>query len=134
MFAGALARLVSEKFAEVAPVALATTLYGPPAVAFAVNVGAVATPLASVFTITDVTDPGKVPLAPLEGAANVTGAFGTRFPLASVTLAFRAVPNAAPIVVLCPEPAVAAMFAAVPALFVTLKFAVPMAPAFAVTV
>src|SRR5258708_32803545 len=39
------ARLVSEKFAEVAPVALATTLYGPPTVAFAVNVAAVATPL-----------------------------------------------------------------------------------------
>jgi hypothetical protein len=41
--------LVSAKFAELAPVALATTLYGPPAVALAVNVVAVATPEALVL-------------------------------------------------------------------------------------
>jgi len=43
--------LVSAKFAELAPVALATTLYGPPAVALAVNVVAVATPEALVLVV-----------------------------------------------------------------------------------
>src|SRR5437879_6623970 len=49
MLAGALAVFVSEKFAVVSPVALAVTVYGPPAVAFAVN-GADATPDAFVAT------------------------------------------------------------------------------------
>src|SRR5712692_10298643 len=102
----------------------------------AVKIGAVATPLASVFTVTDVTDPGKVPLAPapLVGAANITGTFWSGLLPVSVTLACRAVPNAVPIVALCGVPAVAATFAAGPALFVKLKFAGPIAPAFAVTV
>src|SRR5260370_5261684 len=52
---------------------LAITLYGPPAVPFAVKVGAVATPLPSVLTITVVTLPGNVPLAPPEGAVKFTG-------------------------------------------------------------
>jgi len=47
----AAAVLVSAKFAELAPVALATTLYGPPAVALAVNVVAVATPEALVLVV-----------------------------------------------------------------------------------
>src|SRR6267142_1583983 len=76
----------------------------------AVNAGAAATPLASVFTVTDVTDPGKVPLAPLAGAMNVTGTFWSGLLPVSVTLACRAVPNAAPIVALCGVPAVATMF------------------------
>ena len=100
----------------------------------AVKIGAVATPLATVFTVTDVTDPGNVPLAPLAGAVNVTATPDTGFPPLSVALACRAVPNAVPIVVLCPEPAVAIMFAGGTATFVRLKFAGPIAPAFAVTV
>jgi hypothetical protein len=99
-----------------------------------VNVGAAAFPLPSVFTVTDVTDPGKVPLAPFAGAVNVTATPDTGFPPLSVTVACRAVGNAVLIAVLWPEPAVAAMFAAGPALFVKLKFAGPIAPAFAVTV
>src|SRR5260370_895185 len=62
--------LVSEKFAEVAPVVLATTLYGPPTVAFAVNVAEVATPLA--FVVAVFTTPAQVPLAPLPAAVNAT--------------------------------------------------------------
>src|SRR2546427_7831749 len=49
MLAGALAVFVSEKFTVVSPVAPAVTVYGPPAVAFAVN-GADATPDAFVAT------------------------------------------------------------------------------------
>ena len=70
MLAGAAARLVSEKFAEVAPVALATTLYGPPAVAFAVKIADVATPAALVVAV--FIPPANVPLAPLVGAVNVS--------------------------------------------------------------
>ena len=45
MLAGGLPKLVSEKFAVVpTPAAEAVTLYGPPAVLFAVKTGAVATP------------------------------------------------------------------------------------------
>ena len=87
-----------------------------------------------MFTVTDVTDPGKVPLAPLAGAVNVTATFCNGLLPLSVTLAFSAVANAVPVVTLCGVPAVAAMFAAGPALFVKLKFAGPTAPAFAVTV
>ncbi len=54
-------RLVKEKFAEVAPVALATTLYGPPAVEFAVNAADVATPVA--LDVAVLTPPANVPLA-----------------------------------------------------------------------
>jgi hypothetical protein len=105
-----------------------------PAVLLAVNVGARATPFESVFIVADVTGPGKVPLAPLVGAVNVTATPETGFPPLSVAFACRAVPNAVPIVVLCPEPAVATMFAGGTARFVRLKFAGPIAPAFAVTV
>src|SRR5260370_803742 len=68
--AGAAARLVNEKFAEVAPVALATTVYGPPTVAFAVNVAEVATPLALLVAV--FTPPAKVPLAPLPGVGRAS--------------------------------------------------------------
>ena len=51
---------------------LATTLYGPPAVPFAVNTGAVGTPLPFVTAFAVVTLPGKVPLGPLPGAVKVT--------------------------------------------------------------
>src|SRR5262245_44722820 len=49
---------------------LATTLYGPPAIPFAVNVGAVATPLPFVFTVDELEN---TPLAPLAGGVKVTG-------------------------------------------------------------
>src|SRR5260370_42355302 len=85
---------------------LAITLYGPPAVPFAVKVGAVATPLPSVLTITVVTPPGKVPLAPLEGAVNVTG-MPLRLVPESFTFACSGVLKALLIAMLCGVPAVA---------------------------
>jgi len=112
---------VSEKFAEVAPVALATTLYGPPAVAFAVNTADVATPL--VFVVAVFNPPAKVPLAPLPGAVNVTVTLPTGLFPASVTVATNGAPNAALIDALCPEPLVTTTFAAGPTVFVNEKFA-----------
>src|SRR5438093_11277251 len=109
MVAGAPARLVTEKFAEVAPVALATTLYGPPAVAFAVNTADVATPL--VFVVAVFTPPAKVPLAPLPGAVNVTVTLPTGLFPASRTVACSGVANAVLTVALCPEPLVTATVA-----------------------
>src|SRR5882757_9011705 len=85
-------RLVSAKFAGVAtPVTVAVTLYGPPTVAFAVNVGAVATPLASVTAVAVKDAPGNVPLAPAPGAVNVTVAPLAGALPAPVTVAFKAV-------------------------------------------
>src|SRR5439155_13624171 len=103
MLAGEPARLVSEKFAEVAPVALATTLYGPPAVAFAVNTADVATPLVVVAAFTP---PAKVPLAPLPGAVNVTTTPLTRLFAASSTAIARAASRDASVDAPVPAPPV----------------------------
>jgi hypothetical protein len=111
---------VKAKFAEVAPVALATTLYGPPAVEFAVKVADVATPLA--FVVAVFTPPANVPLAPLAGAVNVTKTPLTGLFPASVTVATKGAANAVLIVALCGVPLVAATFAAGPAVFVSAKF------------
>src|ERR1051325_5495225 len=63
--------LVSAKTVAGAPPArLAVTLYGPPTREFAVNAGAVATPLESVETVAR---PENEPLAPFAGAVKVTG-------------------------------------------------------------
>jgi hypothetical protein len=113
--------LVNEKLAEVAPVALATTLYGPPAVAFAVNVAEVATPLA--FVVAVFTPPAKVPLAALVGAVNVTTTPLTGLLPASVTVATKGAPKAVLIAALCPDPLVIATLAAGPTLFVSEKLA-----------
>jgi hypothetical protein len=120
-FAAAPALFVREKFAEVAPVALATTLYGPPAVAFAVKVAEVATPLALVVAV--FTPPANVPLAPLAGGVNVTKTPLTGLFPASVTVATRGTANAVLIVAFCPEPLVAVTFAAAPTVFVSEKLA-----------
>ena len=67
--------LVSEKAAGVAASATdAFTVYKP-AVPFAVNEGAVATP--SVFVITVLTPPANEPLGPADGAAKLTVAPAT---------------------------------------------------------
>ena len=121
--AAAPARLVSVKFAEVAPVALATTLYGPPAVPFAVNVEDVATPLALVVAVVVAVPFANVPLAPLPGAVNVTVTPLTGLFDASRTVACRAVANAVLIAVLCGVPAVAVIVAAVAVVLVRLKLA-----------
>jgi hypothetical protein len=80
----------------------------------AVKIGAVATPLATVFTVTDVTDPGKVPLAPLAGAANVTAAPLTGLFRESLTVAWSCVAKAELMAVLCGVPTLAVMLDAVP--------------------
>src|SRR4029077_20804965 len=115
MFAAAPAVLVKAKFAFVATLLTdAATLYEP-AVVFAVKAVAVATPLALVFTLTVLTPPANVPLAPLAGAVNVTEAPETGLPPLSFTVACRAVANAALTVALCGVPAVAVMVAGTPA-------------------
>jgi hypothetical protein len=53
------------------------------------------------------------------GAVNVTVTLGTGLPSASVTSATSELPNAVPTVVLCGLPLLTAMFAAVPAVFVS---------------
>src|SRR6267154_6812321 len=122
MLAAGPAKLVREKFADVAtPATDAVTLYGPPAVAFAVNVADVATPLA--FVVAVFTPPAKVPLAPLPGAVNVTTTPLTGLFPASVTVATNGAPNAVLIDALCPEPLVTTTFAAGPTVFVSEKFA-----------
>src|SRR5712691_11650599 len=120
-------RLVSEKFAEVAPVVLATTLYGPPTVAFAVNVAEVATPLALLVAV--FTPPAKVPLAPLPGAVNVTTTPLTGLFPASVTVATKGAVNAVLIAALCPDPLVTTTLAAGPTVFVSEKLAGVATPA-----
>lgn len=60
---------------------------------FAVNTGAVATPLLLVAAVTDA-EPLNVALAPLDGAVNVTVAPLTALPPESLTVACKAVPNA----------------------------------------
>ena len=112
--AGAPARLVNEKFAEVAPVALATTLYGPPAVAFAVNVVEVATPLVFVVAIVDAVPFANVPLAPLAGAVKVTVTPLTGLFRESLNVAWRGVANAVLMPALCGVPPVAVMLDVVP--------------------
>jgi hypothetical protein len=74
------------------PGVVAVTLYEP-AVLFAVNTAAVATPL--VFVVAVFTPPANVPLAPDPGAVNVTTTPPTGLPKASVTVASRFVANAA---------------------------------------
>ena len=72
----------------------------------AVKVGAVATPVLSVTTLGEL---ANAPLAPLEGAENITVAPLAGLLLASFTVAFNAVPKAVFTVVLCGVPEVAVM-------------------------
>src|SRR5258707_735659 len=110
-------RLVSEKLAGVAtPATDAVTLYGPPAVAFAVNVVEVATPLTLVVAV--FTPPAKVPLTPLAGAVNVTNTpFTGLFP-ASFTVVFFSDADTVLIAALCLDPAVPIMVVAPPTVLV----------------
>jgi len=120
-FAAGPALFVRTKFADVAPVALATTLYGPPAMALAVKTAEVATPLALVVAV--FTPPANVPLAPDAGGVNVTTTPLTGLLPASVTVATMGAAKAVLIAALCGVPLVAATFAAGPALLVIEKFA-----------
>ena len=97
-------RLVREKFAGPTAPAFAVTIYGPPAVPFAVNVGAVATPLVLVVAVTTVpplVPPVNVPLAPLAGEVNVTTTPSSGWELASFTVTESAVEKATLMATLC---------------------------------
>jgi len=114
---------VSEKFAGVSPVAAAATVYGPPAVAFAVN-GADATPDAFVATVMVVVLLLNTPDAPDPGAVNVTFTPLTGLLPASFTVTAKGFAKAVLIVADCGVvPAFAVIVVAVPAVFVSEKFA-----------
>ena len=94
------ALFVSEKFTDVKLLDDATTLYGPPAVVFAVN-AAEATPEAFVDTVIVFVELLNVPDAPDPGAVNVTLTPDTGLFPASLTVTASAFVNAVPIVVFC---------------------------------
>jgi hypothetical protein len=126
--------LVSEKFTVVKPVADAVTVYGPPAVAFAVN-GADATPDAFVATVIVAVLLLKSPDAPEPGAVNVTFTPLTGLLPASFTVTASGFGNAVFTFVDCGVvPAFAVMVVAAPAVFVSEKFTVVSPVAAAVTV
>jgi hypothetical protein len=103
----ATAVLVRLKLAVVATLGvLAVTAYDP-AVALAVKVGAIATPLPLVVAVA-VNTPPKVPLAPPEGAVNVTVAPLTGLP-PLVTVACSVAANAVLTIALWPDPPLAVM-------------------------
>jgi hypothetical protein len=100
----------------------------------AVSAGDVATPLELVVAVAVVLPPNAT-LDPLPGAVNVTVTPLSRFPPASLTVAWSAVPNAVLMPALCGVPLLALMLAGVPAVFVKLKLAeVPTPATLAVTV
>ena len=125
---------VSEKFTVVSPVAAAVTVYGPPAVAFAVN-GADATPDAFVATVIVAVLLLNTPDAPLPGAVNVTFTPATGLFPASRTVTASAFANAVLTVADCGVvPAFAVIDVADPVVFVSEKFTVVSPVAAAVTV
>jgi hypothetical protein len=126
--------LVSEKFTVVKPVAAAVTVYGPPAVAFAVN-GAEAIPEAFVATVIVAVLLLNLPDAPEPVAVNVTFTPETGLLPASFTVTARALAKAVLIVVDCGVvPAFAVIDEAAPAVLVSEKFTVVRPVAAAVTV
>src|SRR6267142_931639 len=127
-------RLVSEKFTVVRPVAAAVTVYGPPAVAFAVN-GADATPNPFVATVIVAVLLLKTPDAPDPGAVNVTFTPETGLLPASFTVTASALAKAVLIVADCGVvPAFAVIVEGGTAVFVSEKFTVVRPVTAAVTV
>lgn len=111
------------------PAVEAVTVYAP-VVVLAVKTWEVAAPLEFVVSVS-VAATGfvaKVPLAPVDGAVNVTETPLTGLPLPSVTVATRGLPNATPTTALCPLPLVAVIVAGEDAVFVRLKVAGDDAP------
>jgi hypothetical protein len=126
--------LVSEKFTVVRPAAAAVTVYGPPAVAFAVK-GADATPDAFVATTIVAVALLNLPDAPAPGAVNVTFTPGTGLLPASFTVTASAMAKAVLIVADCGVvPAFAVIDVAAPAVLVSEKFTVVSPAEAAVTV
>jgi len=113
--------LVREKLAGVlTPATAAVTVY-PPEFELAVNIGEVATPDALVVAV--FTPPPNAPLAPLEGAVNVTVSPLIPLPPASLTVADRRAAKAELTTVLWGVPLVAVMVEGDPAVLVSEKFA-----------
>jgi len=110
------------------PEKFAVTLKGPPTIAFAVNVEAVAIPLVFVLSVSLLVPLLKAPLAPVAGAVNVTETPLTGLPSLSMTVACSAVAKAAPTIADCVAPAVALIDAGLPAVFDMLKEAGVVAP------
>jgi|HubBroStandDraft_4_1064222.scaffolds.fasta_scaffold471108_1 hypothetical protein len=81
----------------------------------AVKVEATATPLLLVVAVVVAVPLAKVPLAPLDGAVNMTVTFGTKFPDASLTVTCRDIAKADVPAADCALPAVAASEAGAPA-------------------
>src|SRR5690348_10384954 len=86
-------------------------------------------PLAFVVAVAVLVPPAKVPLAPVDGAANVTIVPLTGFDLLSNTVATNGAANAVLMGALCGVPPVAATMVAAPAEFVRKKFAGVVTPA-----
>jgi hypothetical protein len=130
---GAPTMLVSEKLTAVKPVAEAVTLYGPPAVAFAVN-DAEATPDAFVATTIVAVLLLNTPDAPDAGAVNVTFTPETGLLPASFTVTARAFAKAVLTVADCGVvPAFDVIVDAAPVVFVRVKLTVVRPVAAAVT-
>jgi len=131
---GAPTVFVNEKFTVVRPAAAAVTVYGPPAVAFAVN-GADAIPDAFVATMIVAVALLNLPDAPEPGAVNVTFTPGTGLLPASFTVTASGFVKAALMAADCGVvPAFAVIVAGAPTVFVSEKFTVVKPVAAAVTV
>src|SRR5260221_497676 len=89
----------------------------------------VAVPLALVVSVSAVVPFAKVPLAPVEGAENVTATPLTGFWPLSKTVTTRGVVNAVLMGALCGVPLVAVTEAGAPVVLVRLKFAARITPA-----
>lgn len=128
---GGPARLVRENEAGAAtPFTVALTVKAP-TVEFAVKTAAVATPLALVVAVIVAplfVPPAKVPLAPVDGAMNVTTTPLSRLPPLSLTVTWRFVVKAVPIAMLCVAPAVAVAEAGAPARLVSENVAGELTP------
>jgi hypothetical protein len=137
MLAGGPAVLLIENEAGAAtPLTVALTVNAP-TVAFAVKMGAVATPFEPVGAVAvrpPLLPPKNVPLAPLDGVVNVTTAPLNKFPPLSFTVTARFVENAVLITALAGVPALAVIENGAPVRLVSEKLAGPTVPAVAVTV
>jgi hypothetical protein len=111
------------KFTVLRPVAAAVTVYGPPAIAFAVN-EADDTPEAFVATTIVAVPLLNTPVAPVPGAVNVTFTPDTGLPPASFTVTARGFAKAVLIFADCGVvPAFAVIVAAAPVTLVSEKLA-----------
>ena len=121
---GAPTVFVNEKFTVVRPVAIAVTVYGPPAVELAVN-GAAATPEAFVATTIVAVLLLNMPDAPAPGAVNVTFTPDTGLLPESRTVTASAFAKAVLTTVDCGVvPALAVIVAGGPTMFVNAKLLV----------